>query len=259
MGLIGKRIRGGATTWRRGLVWSILIHASLIVCIAMSGLLVVVPVPAPSVSTQVGPIVVGGTFTTHPGLKIADVATETGFSPTELSEEVNETTPQLSQLIRDQLDAQLQKSQAADPVELQKQLERAGQRLEAVSSTQGVADVGTTLSKTLGLGERNQPVGDTVVEGEFDHATGQIDDVRLVEVDGKQTYIALMVDAQGRRLEVELDEADGQQLYETFQMMKRFPFMESVYRGIVMGLMDKMLAEETRASEKDPALPTQSP
>jgi hypothetical protein len=58
---------------------------------------------------------------------------------------------------------------------------------------------------------------------------------------GGFSYVATLLDAEGRTLDSELTEAEGEQLFRTFELMKANPLLARVYRGVVMGLLDKLL------------------
>jgi hypothetical protein len=134
-------------------------------------------------------------------------------------------------------------------------LESLGRRLDSVSTEESVREVTGALSQWLGTSDRaTRPAATAETGGTFDVETAQVSDVKQVETDGVITYVAILVDAQGNALETLLDETDGPQLFKTFQLMKRFPLLEMVYRGAVMGLLDKLVAAPsgTVASERQP-------
>ena len=53
-------------------------------------------------------------------------------------------------------------------------------------------------------------------------------------------YVAVLLDAEGRQMDQELETEDGEKLYRTFQLIKKNPLLEKVYRQVVMGLLDKL-------------------
>ena len=80
------------------------------------------------------------------------------------------------------------------------------------------------------------------VAGTFDSDTGQINDVirKPKEPEG-YIYVAIMVDSQGREMEVELSGPEAKQAFETFEKIKRYPFLDAIYRNVVMSLLDGMM------------------
>lgn len=133
-------------------------------------------------------------------------------------------------------------------------LEKLGRQLEQVSNRDSIEQTSQTLSQWLGVSQRTTQPAKPAEEaaGEFDSATAQISDVRRVESTDGVTFIATLVDAQGHTVETPLDESDGQRLYETFQLIKRFPLLDAVYRGTVMGLLDKLIHDQQVAGESAP-------
>jgi hypothetical protein len=114
-------------------------------------------------------------------------------------------------------------------------------RLTAVSSRQGVDEVAGTLGRLTGASERaTEP--NPLAAGEFDHATAQPQDCRKEDSpDGTLRYVVVLIDAQGRTQEAEIDAATGEQLYQTMQLIKANPLLERLYRKVVMGMLDKLL------------------
>jgi hypothetical protein len=121
-------------------------------------------------------------------------------------------------------------------------LNQLSQQLTSVSSEKTVEEMNGTLSRLLGTKERATAPMTEPAGGEFDFTTAQVHDVRKEEKpDGTLRYIAIMLDAAGRTQEVELDEASGESAFRTMQIVKSNPLLERVYRGVVMGMIDKML------------------
>jgi hypothetical protein len=59
--------------------------------------------------------------------------------------------------------------------------------------------------------------------------------------DGKFKYTAVLIDSAGRTQETEMNAAEGESAFKTFELIKQNPLLERVYRGVVMSLLDKML------------------
>jgi hypothetical protein len=120
------------------------------------------------------------------------------------------------------------------------ELEQLSGRLKEVSSEESVAEVAGAVGRLFGTSERTaQP---TQAEGPFDNATAQPHDCRKEQSpDGMTRYFVVMIDAQGRTEEIEVDETTGEQIHRTMQLIKSNPLLERVYRGVVMGILDKLL------------------
>lgn len=176
---------------------------------------------------------------------VAQPADDKSHSP-----EINASALGLEEMIRSRVDREVAKAEGASDEELIARLRHLGDRLENVSSSEGVDEVATVLESSLGITKRATPGESSIPAGGFDHTSAQIENVTMsTREDGVVTYIATMSDAAGRQIEVELDEADGKQLYDTFQLMNRYPLLKQVYRKVIMGLMDKMLQEGDRGTE----------
>jgi hypothetical protein len=161
----------------------------------------------------------------------------------------------LGEFARKRLEQARGETQQKSSAEQLADLESLGRQLGSVSSEASVREVTGTLAQWLGTSDRaTQPAMTAETGGEFDVDTAQVSDVKQVETDGVITYVAVLVDAQGNALETPLNKTDGPQLFQTFQLMKRFPLLETVYRGAVMGLLDKLVAapSDTVASERQP-------
>lgn len=123
-------------------------------------------------------------------------------------------------------------------------LEQLSGRLAKVSSEESIDELSGTIGRLVGAGPRATKPKENVA-GPFDPSTGQPHDCKKLEVDGKVQYVMVMIDKAGRTQEVEMSAADGEQLYQTMQLIKSNPLLERVYRGVVMGIMDKLLAPQS--------------
>jgi len=123
-------------------------------------------------------------------------------------------------------------------------IKQAG-RLERISDAESVEAMADKFHKWLGTKERASQPAEEEVAGSFDFDSAQIHDVkREPKEDGTWKYICVLVDAEGRTMETELDEIEGEEQYRTFQRLKKFPLAEKVYREIAMPLLDKILQEQ---------------
>jgi hypothetical protein len=55
------------------------------------------------------------------------------------------------------------------------------------------------------------------------------------------------LDAQGRTVEVEMGQSDGERMYVTMERIKANPLLERVYRQIVMPVIDQLLTAAKKA------------
>ena len=161
------------------------------------------------------------------------------------------TAPGLAEYARRRLDFARREAEDQSPAQQQADLETLGRRLQNVGSEETVAELSGTLNKWLGAEDRATEADPRVKKkaAPFDATTAQISDVKKVESEGSVTYVAILVDASGQSTEAKLDEIDGPQLYETFQIIKKFPLLETVYRRTVMGLLDKLTRESPPEAE----------
>lgn len=115
-------------------------------------------------------------------------------------------------------------------------------QIDKVATEESVAQVTTQISKLLGVGERATAPAKEPVAGEFDLDSAQLHDVRreMLE-DGTFKYVAVLVDSAGRMQDTEMNAAEGESAFKTFELIKQNPLLERVYRGVVMSLLDKML------------------
>jgi hypothetical protein len=125
--------------------------------------------------------------------------------------------------------------------------------------------VAEAIAPWLGNSARaTEPVPTTDDALPFDAATAQFYEVHRSGEEGAYQYVALMLDAAGQTREVPLEPADGEELYDLFQLMEKFPLLETVYRKAALGLLDTLMVEErvelftppapeTSENEKQPA------
>jgi molybdopterin converting factor small subunit len=159
--------------------------------------------------------------------------------------QVDSTANGLAEFTRQQL--QRARERIADRPSAQQtdELEALARRLGNVSSEQSVEQLTTTLAPWLGIeGTRATEPAAEEIGAPFDPDTAQVSDVLKHEDNGTVQYFAVLVDAAGRSLETPLDKADGEALYDVFQLMKKFPLLETVYRKTVMGLLDQIIDDQ---------------
>ncbi|MFT5526595.1 MAG: hypothetical protein ACI9HK_004572 [Pirellulaceae bacterium] len=146
----------------------------------------------------------------------------------------------------------------------QSELEDQLNKLERISNAENVAKITQHLGplvnnqdrKTEPVKQPNKPSKD---QPSFDHDTAQVHDVVKSEKNGKTIYIATMLDKEGRTLETELTAAEGESLHNTFQLIKKSPLLEKIYRGVVMGTLDKLLRPKSTPADKGAAVLKEEP
>ncbi|MCA9135971.1 MAG: cell envelope integrity protein TolA [Planctomycetales bacterium] len=135
------------------------------------------------------------------------------------------------------------------------ELERNLRRLESVASEQSIDQVTSTVAESLGLDVNQYAPKETPLDGTFDTNTAQMSDVlRSTDKQGNWRYETVMVDQQGREMRVPLGPEEGAQLYETFELMKRYPMAKGVYQSVVMPMMQKMLQGDSVQRSSEPTL-----
>ncbi|WP_230775775.1 hypothetical protein [Roseiconus lacunae] len=148
------------------------------------------------------------------------------------------------------------------------ELEKNAKRLQSIASPESVERTATTVAKSLGVDTQQYATIDKTVEGSLEVASAQIEDViRIQDSDGTWNYTAKMVDRHGHRSQVPMSQQDGEKLYDTFQVMAKYPMMRGVYQSVVMPMLQKLTtdsAEATKpsqptAAEVDAAEPTDEP
>ena len=141
-------------------------------------------------------------------------------------------------------------SQARSRDDNLQELTELAKRLEAKSSADSVDSIATQFHSWLGTQARAaMPVADPV-PGPFHIDSAQFHELRREATPSgtPARYWAVLIDEQGRLLEVEITAAEGAPLYETMQRLKKFPLAEKLYRQIAMPLLDKLLRENRTSS-----------
>lgn len=158
------------------------------------------------------------------------------------------------------LEEQTQAAAARTDEENLTALEEQGERLKRVSSEETIDQIADQFHSWAGTEERaTEPAPDTpmqtaktVSSSNFDTSTAQFYDVKKVrsKSTGEIKYKAILLDAQGRTMSMELPQADGEKLYPVFKQMKQNPLMAQVYKKIIMPLIDKQL-NDLRGEENE--------
>ena len=220
--LQGTSVR--AFTRRHAILVSVLFHILLLVAL----LCWYVPNHSNSV------LLTGDETATGPKPRDANVQEEPSFPPTS-GENVpaNEIEASLRSAMKDA-------EALTDELQLS-ELEKNLNRLNDISSDVSVQDATQKIANTLGLAPGPLPAVGPVA-GTFDTDTAQIYDVtRSRNKDGDWVYQSILVDAAGRTQKIDLPRAEGESSYSTFQQLKQFPIADSIYRQVVMPMLQNML------------------
>jgi hypothetical protein len=145
-------------------------------------------------------------------------------------------------MVRDRIQESVDQARQRSHAENLDHLERMGKRLNEISSQASVDRMAGVLQRMLGTKSRaDQPVEEPL-GGVFDFDTAQFHDVRReATADGGWRYVGILIDAEGRAFEIDMNAEDGQRVYETMQRIRQNPLLEQVYRKIAMPLFDQML------------------
>ena len=145
-------------------------------------------------------------------------------------------------LLQANIDKAIAKSDTLDDAEKLDKLDEQIAKLEATASDETIDELSDRFREWMGAPQRASQPADQPVEGDFDSSTAQFHEVTRTESsDGQWQYRSVLVDAQGRTLEVELGPDEGRTAYETMQRLKRSPLVEKLYRQITMQLLDRIL------------------
>ena len=107
----------------------------------------------------------------------------------------------------------------------------------------------TAFQSWFGLEKRASEPVDSSPPGDFDFETAQLHDVRREQdADGELSYIAVLLDAEGRTIDVALSEAEGKPAYELMERMKANPLLDQLYRQLAMPMIDQVLRNAMQPS-----------
>jgi hypothetical protein len=161
------------------------------------------------------------------------------------------------QEIEDSIESQIEQVAKLPEERKRTELEKNLRRLESVASEQSVAQVSSTIARSLGLDKDQYARKQGPADGEFDTSSAQISDVIRTKDDrGSWQYETVMVDAAGRKMRVPLGSQEGEKLHDTFELMNRFPMARGVYQSVVMPMLQKMLESDSSDPSGRSAEPT---
>lgn len=147
-----------------------------------------------------------------------------------------------SELVRSRIDEMVATSQQQSPAENLRELTKMSQRLVSVASDQSLENLADQFHQWMGLSQRIAEPRTAEESHVFDVESAQFHDVRRTETpSGPHDYFAILIDAEGRTLEIEMTEGEGRDLFELMQRLKGNPLLEKIYRSIAMPLLDNLL------------------
>lgn len=192
-----------------------------------------------------------------PGLPLMD-GTETFTAvpaPGAAADTPHKATPlEVSNLLVQQKLAEARaESEAAGTSENLEKLDRLSTKLSQVASAGSVDQIADAFRRWTKTTARAERPAEKPVAGEFDYDTAQFHDVRRYAKEPQGwRYVAVLLDAAGRTDEVEMGDADGEQVFATLERIKANPLLEQVYRQIAMPLLDQMLVGLKQAAKANP-------
>lgn len=146
-------------------------------------------------------------------------------------------------VVRKRLEQVVAESEAMPETDKLARLDILSARLKDVADEQSVHRLSGVMQSFLGTKPRAMQPAQEKPDGDFDFDTAQLHDIqRHPKEPVGFRYITVLLDAEGRTVEVEVSEQDGQLIYETMQRIKANPLLEQVYRQIVIPLLDQLMA-----------------
>lgn len=221
--------------WRLGVGVAAFTHLACALAVVLSPLLTVLLSGTEPVAATAEPIL----FVARTGESAALPASELPAS--ELQPSSDSPTPSIAEYVRNQVAQRVSDAESSSPDENLARLKQWSGRLQNISSEESLNQLATQLQTWLGGQSRAAEAQPVSAGQEFDFRTAQLHDVGRTEGEpGKFVYHSIMIDAQGRTMEVPLSEDQGSRLFEIWEVVKSNPLLEKVYRQIVMGLLDQM-------------------
>lgn len=146
-------------------------------------------------------------------------------------------------MVRNRLQEVIAESEAMPEADKLAKLDLLSERLQDVADEQSLRRLSGTMQALLGTKPRATQPAREGPRGEFDFDTAQFHDIqRHPKQPAGFRYVTILLDGEGRTLEVEVSEPEGRPVYEAMQRIKANPLLEQVYRQIVMPLLDQLMA-----------------
>lgn len=152
------------------------------------------------------------------------------------------STPSMAEYVEQRIAESQRETEAADPEDSLNRLQQMTGQLDKVSNPESLKALSNQLNRWLGTSSRADTPAPQKPAGEFDFSTAQLHDVlRHQREGGSYDYRSILIDSAGRTLEVPLGEDEGARLYRIWELVKKNPLLETVYRQVVMGLLDSLI------------------
>jgi len=114
------------------------------------------------------------------------------------------------EMIKQRIDEVIEGSETLSDEEMLDRLDQLSDRLAQVSSESSIDAMASAFSALLGTSGRAERPAEGPVAGEFDHDTAQFHDItRHAKEGGGWRYVAVLLDREGRTIEVEMSEEDA--------------------------------------------------
>ncbi len=157
-----------------------------------------------------------------------------------------------SALVGSQVADMVAGSQQQSAKENLRDLDKMSRQLNSVASDESVDDLANNFQRWMGLEARAAKPKAVTKVNEFEVDSAQLHDVKRQErAPGKFEYSAVLIDARGGTLEIQMTEAEGRETYELMRRVKANPLLEKIYRRIAMPLLDN-LVQSARDQKKSP-------
>lgn len=138
-----------------------------------------------------------------------------------------------------QIQKEMQHAQTLSPEEVRSNLIHKKRQLEKMKY-ENVEKITDFIESKSDAPPRAESALREVPIEEFDADTAQIEDCeREQKEDGSWRYFAVMFDAKGNSVRVEISAAEGESMYRTMKTIKSSPMMEMIYRKAVLPLLDR--------------------
>ena len=146
------------------------------------------------------------------------------------------------EMLKKRLDQVIEKSETLTDEDKLDRLDQLSDRLTQVSSEGSINAMAGALHSLMGSDQRAERPAEEPVPGEFDHDTAQFHEIkRYAKEEGGWRYVAVLLDGDGRTIEVEMSEEDAELAYLTMERIKANPLLSQVYRQMAMPLFDQLL------------------
>lgn len=147
------------------------------------------------------------------------------------------------EMIRQGIDRVAKEAEASSVEENLKRLDQLTDRLTQVSSEASIDAMASAFGALMGTGGYALPSTEEPAAGEFDHDTAQFHDiVRFPREGGGWRYVAMLLDGEGRTVEVEMSEEVAEPAYLAMERIKANPLLNRVYRKMATPVFDQLLA-----------------